>query len=68
MSKTDACIMVECDNCHETTEIFLTALAGGAWDERNVARKLEHEGWVTDPHDDNLHLCPSCAESGEGES
>lgn len=60
MSISSAYVHVECNNCFGASEeIELTSLAGrGQWDERNVNRHLEREGWKI--VSDNEHLCPAC--------
>jgi hypothetical protein len=60
MSRTDAFIYVNCDGtgCDMCEEVQLTALAGGAWDERDVSRELERMGWVVAG---SKEYCDGCA-------
>lgn len=63
--RSDAYIRVGCDRCPDAEiEINLTALAGGGYDERNVAQRLEMEEWVVR---DGVDICYTCAaEEDEG--
>lgn len=61
MSRTDAFIFVACDRCGQMVEVQCTALAGGAWDERNVDAELRRMGWDTVDGD----LCETCSERPE---
>jgi hypothetical protein len=62
MSRSDAEITVLCDRCEDySTDITITALAGRRqWDERNVNRQLEREGWQISDGED---ICPECVET-----
>ena len=62
---SDAYVTVTCDECGESEEIALTALASrGEYDMRNVPGELEREGWLT--YGDR-HVCVSCAEEPDEE-
>jgi hypothetical protein len=65
MSKSDAYVLVRCDTCGEFEEIELTAIAGGGWDERNVAAGVARLGWRDEG--DNIHTCNICLEDWDGE-
>jgi len=52
-------IKVECDECSDDEEYSMTALAGGGWDDRNLARAMEKDGWITVG---DRHFCGGCAE------
>lgn len=60
MSKSDPEIIISCDgkDCDMTLEVQLTALAGGAYDERNVPSAMRAEGWISVAGRD---YCDQCA-------
>lgn len=59
MSRSTPYVLVTCDECGDSQEVELCALARGAWDERYVNRQLEQWDWaITDEQD----ICPGCAE------
>ena len=63
---SDAFVTATCDKCSATEDVELTALAGHAWDERNVKRHLERNGWRVDDDLDHC-ICEECAEAEEEE-
>lgn len=66
MTRSDAFVTVSCEGqrCPATIDIGLTALAGGGYDERNVADELRAAGWRKDG--DGSDRCPDCAEEEKG--
>jgi hypothetical protein len=52
-------VFIKCDFCSVTEEVTLTALARGAYDERNVRSTLEEWGWTLS--DLNEDMCPDCS-------
>lgn len=66
---SDAFVTVNCDakGCRETTDVELVALAGdGEYDCRNVAAKLERDGWVLEGGLNGLVYCPDCVAKQKG--
>jgi len=57
--RSDAYIRVECsgDGCDLVEEIELTALARSSWDERNVTKALERQGWTAKEDEDYCEEC-----------
>ena len=53
--RSDAYIIITCDNCGYEVHITLTPLASGAYDERHVDMELERLGWNVDND-----LCEDC--------
>jgi hypothetical protein len=53
----DAYVRVECDGCHDSVEVCLTAIACRGWDERNVKGHLESIGWLVDGDDTYCEEC-----------
>lgn len=51
-------LKVECDKCGDSSEYDLTMLAGGGWDDRNLKRQMDRDGWVIKGHD---VFCSNCA-------
>lgn len=60
MSSSSPSVSIECDgeNCRAYEECYLTALAGGCFDERNVPSELRRLGWTVDG---DTHYCPDCS-------
>ena len=55
----DPWITATCDKCGgESEQMDLCSLAGGGWDERNIKRTLEREGWKVDG---NNAYCEDCS-------
>lgn len=67
--KSEATITVSCDKCEREIIIELTALAmPGAWDERNVLKEMEVEGWavIEDPESgEEQDICYQCIEDSD---
>lgn len=63
----DPTVRVECDEpgCQEFNDIELTALAGSAYDERNVKRRLESMGWTVDS---DIVTCENHSEEEEDDT
>ena len=60
--RDDPKIYVTCDICEDTiTEVGLTSLAQGAYDERNVDKVLISNGWTLD-NETEQDICPDCAD------
>ncbi len=57
MARTEPMIFVECDKCGDSWEFGLTPLAGGGWDDRNMSRALEKEGWLVSEENE---FCEEC--------
>jgi len=57
MARGEPIIIVECDKCHETVEVWMTATARGGYDDRNVTGDLERMGWTVECDED---ICPDC--------
>ena len=63
--RDDPKIYVTCDLCEDyTTEVGLTPLARGSYDERHVDATLVSNGWVLDNRTEQ-DICPDCAEGRE---
>lgn len=67
MSISDPIVIIECDNCRCTDELYLTVTARG-WDDRDVEKQFEHLGYVADEKEKYLHLCSDCAAREKEES
>ena len=52
-------IRVECDKCGVSDEYEMTLLAGGAWDDRNLEKKLIRDKWFVNGEET---ICPECME------
>lgn len=64
--KSEAYIKIECNDCHDELEIGLTALAiNTCWDERNVPRHVERNGWEW--VDEDEQYCMECKTKHEEE-
>ena len=64
--REDPTILITCDGpkCEDEIEISLTALSRpGEWDERNVKRELEREGWICNEDGDFCGFCTDEIES-----
>ncbi len=59
---SDAYVEVECNDCHTFETVSLTPTARNSWDERNVANRLEHLGWLII---DDEHYCEECRKDHE---
>jgi hypothetical protein len=57
----DPIIDVECDKCGSVEQFPMTALARNSWDERELRRSMERQGWRIDGED--KHACPDCVEA-----
>ena len=56
--RSDPNILVTCDICENLdTEVGLTPLPRGAYDERYVDNALKAQGWALE---DNNDICPNC--------
>ena len=57
----DPTIRAMCDRCKvDSDEMEMTALAGGGYDERNVAGTLKRWGWRVEG---DRTVCPECVEA-----
>lgn len=57
MARGEPIIVVECDRCHDTVEMGMTATARGGYDDRNISGELERMGWTVNGDED---ICPDC--------
>jgi hypothetical protein len=57
--KGDPVITVVCDDCGAELDVSMTPLAGRAWDDRDVDRRLRRADWC--PQGD-MDFCPDCRE------
>lgn len=55
----DPTITIICDNCQTEIEMGLTAIARGGWDDRDINKSLEREGWPV--FGSESHYCLDCA-------
>ena len=55
----DAIFPVDCDRCGECEQFGGTALAGGAYDARNIPRALRKNGWRCEGEGGET-ICPEC--------
>jgi len=62
--RSNAYIIVTCDNCGEYIEVFLTPIARSGYDDRGVDTWLVAQGWRVDDGED---ICESCVEEEEEE-
>lgn len=66
MSRSEAFVRVDCDECSESVEVPLTRLAGmGQWDERNLVKWLTRNYWFVDGQ---RHRCESCVDAAKAEA
>lgn len=65
MSIESPIIRVECDKCGEVDEYGMTSLAGGGWDDRNLAAAMKRDGWV---QRDGRDICSGCIDDEREES
>ena len=56
---SDAYVEVTCDECSEFEQHQLTA-TGRGYDDRNLERQLEREGWEVNGDET---ICPDCIEN-----
>jgi hypothetical protein len=61
--RSNAYITVKCDKCRYNEKFELTAIAGGAYDDRCLDDHLEQRGW----HIEDGDICESCFEDSEEE-
>lgn len=61
-----ATISVECDNCGDSVSYELTKLAApGEWDQRNLMKQMEKDGWTV--YGDKTY-CDACDIQEEDET
>jgi hypothetical protein len=64
--KGEPLMTVSCDRCETYEDEYgLTSLARGGWDDRNVQRQMERNGWKTIDGED---ICPDCQEAADSDA
>ena len=54
----DPIIPVECDECGEVIELYLTKI-GKNWSDRDIKKRLEERGWIINMKDETF-CCRGC--------
>ena len=65
MPLNDPTITATCDMCgEESDEMKMCPLAKGSFDDRHIAKRLEHQSWKLEDGVDGTIICPDCVEKG----
>lgn len=63
--RSDAFILVECDECHDCIEVPLTRTEHkSVWTGYGVGGYLTGHGWIYDPAEQKDYCCEQCYKAG----